>query len=82
MLWWLGGKRTPAECLQEGGFSLSRAVARITALIKVLGGEDDSTGLLCCALLCVTLRCADCCSNRLDSNKTGRYKTDLTSGSA
>lgn len=37
LLWWLGGKTTHAERLQEGGFSLSRAVARITALIKVLG---------------------------------------------
>lgn len=56
LLWWLGGKTTHAECLQEGGFSLSRAVARITALIKVLG-EDASTGL-CGAVLCGTLRCA------------------------
>lgn len=52
LLWWLGGKTTHAECLQEGGFSLSRAVARITALIKVLG-EDASTWFV----LCGTLRC-------------------------
>lgn len=59
LLWWLGGKTTHAECLQEGGFSLSRAVARITALIKVLG-EDASTGL-CCAVLCGTLALRCCC---------------------
>ena len=72
MLWWLGGKTTHAECLQEGGFSLSRAVARITALIKVLG-EDASTGL-CCALLAA--------QTDLNRNKTGRNKMDLASDSA
>lgn len=50
----------PAECLQEGGFSLSRAVARITALIKVFGVEDAS-------MVWVVVLCADWYSNRLDS---------------
>lgn len=86
LLWWLGGKTTHAERLQEGGFSLSRAVARITALIKVLG-EDASTGL-CCAVLCGTLRCAALLLllllvlDRLDRSRTERNKMDLASGSA
>lgn len=82
LLWWLGGKTTHAECLQEGGFSLSRAVARITALIKVLG-EDASTGL-CCAVLvrCCAVRCAALLLlDRLDRNKTERNKMDLASDS-